>query len=120
MAADALDNTNSVSCAALVGNVVVVAYSRYVYEFDATTGAKLFRSVAMLGNALGSVIVSGAPGSQVVLIGDLSGTVYTFQFSNLQQLASVRLAKTRLASSIAISDGMAYVADENGVMYGLG
>jgi len=48
-----------------------------VYEFNATTGVKLFRSVAMSGSVLGSVIVSGAPGSEVVLIGDLTGRVYT-------------------------------------------
>ena len=120
MAADAVDNTNSVSCAALVGNLVIVAYSTYVYEFDATTGTKLFRSVAMKGNVLGSVIVSGAPGSQVVLVGDLSGTVYTFQLSDLTKLASVRVNKAKIAASIAISNGMAYVADETGIVYGLG
>ena len=59
MGADANDRTNSVSCAALVGDIVVVAYADYVYEFNATTGAKIFRSVAMSGNVLGSVIVSG-------------------------------------------------------------
>lgn len=122
MAADAADHTNSVSCAALVGNVVVVAYSTYVYEFDATAtpAVKLFRSVAMKGNVLGSVIVSGAPGSQVVLVGDLSGRVYTFKFSDLSLLATVRVNTAKIAASIAISNGMAYVADETGVMYGLG
>jgi len=120
MGADASHKTNSVSCAALYGDIVVVAYANFVYEFNATTGVKLFRSVAMSGSVLGSVIVSGAPGSEVVLIGDLTGRVYTFQFSNLQELAIVHLSKTKLADSIAISDGMAYVADENGIVYGLG
>jgi outer membrane protein assembly factor BamB len=119
MGADANHKTNSVSCAALDGDIVVVAYANYVYEFNATTGAKLFRSVAMAGSVLGSVIISGAPGSQIVLLGDLTGRVYICQFSNLQELANVQLAKTKLAASIAISDGMAYVADENGIVYGL-
>jgi outer membrane protein assembly factor BamB len=121
LAADAGRNVNSVSCAALVGNMVVVAYSRYVYAFDATTGAKLWRSVLMSGNVLGSVIVSGAPGDQVVLVGDLTARVYAFRLSDGVKLLTIHLAsKTRIDASIAISDGMAYVAAENGLVYGLG
>ena len=101
--------------------MVVVAYSRYVYAFDATTGAKLWRSVLMSGNALGSVIVSGAPGDQVVLVGDLTARVYAFRLSDGVKLLTIHLAsKTRIDASIAISDGMAYVAAENGLVYGLG
>lgn len=125
MAADAGSNVNSVSCASLVGNIVVVAYSTYVYEFDASTGVKLRRSVAMTGNTLGSVIVSGATGDQVVLIADLSGRFYAFRLSDLAELTTVKitLAKSspnNIAASFAVSDGMAYIAGENGVVYGLG
>jgi outer membrane protein assembly factor BamB len=125
MGADAADKVNSVSCASLVGNMVVVTYSTYVYEFNATTGAKLWRSVAMSGNTLGSVIVSGAPGDQVVLIADLTGRIYAFRLSDGAELTSVRIAQvkssaSKIAASIAISDGMAFVAGENGTVYGLG
>jgi len=125
MAADAGKNVNSVSCASLVGNTVVVTYATYVYEFDATTGAKLHRSVAMTGNTLGSVIVSGAPGDQVVLIADLSGRFYAFRLSDLSELTTVRITQaksspSKIAASFAVSNGMAYIAGENGTVYSLG
>jgi len=135
MGANAGVKVNSVSCAALVGDTVVVAYSKYVYEFNATTGAMLWRSVAMTGNVLGSVIVTGAPGDQAVLIGDLSGRVYAFRLSDGVELTTIRVNKaptagariplvkvaaSAIAASIAVSDGMAFVAGENGIVYGIG
>jgi outer membrane protein assembly factor BamB len=135
MGANAGANVNSVSCAALVGNMVVVAYSKYVYEFNATTGAMLWRSVAMTGNTLASVVVSGALGDQVVLIGDLSGRVYAFRLSDGGKLTTIRIniaptaapqtplvkvAPAAIAASIAVSDGTAFVAGENGIVYGIG
>jgi outer membrane protein assembly factor BamB len=135
MGANAGAKVNSVSCAALVGDTVVVAYSKYVYEFNATTGAMLWRSVAMTGNVLGSVIVTGAPGDQAVLIGDLSGRVYAFRLSDGVELTTIRVNKaptagariplvksaaSAIAASIAVSDGMAFVAGENGIVYGIG
>ena len=135
MGANAADKVNSVSCAALVGNTVVVTYSKYMYAFNATSGALIWRSIAMYGNTLGSVIVSGASGDQVVLIGDLSGRVYAFRLGDGVELAAVRINKpataaspiplvrsspSAIAASIAVSDGMAYVAGENGIVYGMG
>jgi outer membrane protein assembly factor BamB len=135
MGANAGDKVNSVSCAALVGDTVIVTYSKYVYAFNATTGTMLWRSVAMSGNTLGSVIVSGAAGDQVVLIGDLSGRVYGFRLSDGVELITIHLPKaptagsrvplvksapSAIAASIAVSDGMAFVAGENGIVYGMG
>ncbi len=134
MGANAGSAVNSVSCAALVGNMVVVTYAKYVYVFNATTGAMMMRSVAMAGNTLASVVVSGAPGDQVVLIGDLSGRAYAFRLSDLAKLTTIRISKitatssrapavkssaSAIASSFAVSDGMAFVAGENGIVYGL-
>ena len=70
------------SAAALVGGEVITAYAKYVYAFDAVTGAELWRSTATTKNVLGSPAVAGASGNQVVMIGDLSGREYAFQVSN--------------------------------------
>ncbi len=116
---DAAKSTNSVSTAALVGNDLVVAYSKYVYELNATTGAKIWRSTINSGNFLGSVIVSGGIGDQVVLSADLSGRVYAHRLSDGVRLAAVQVAATRIDASVAISNGGAYIAAENGFVYAL-
>jgi outer membrane protein assembly factor BamB len=117
---DTAHSTNSVSCAALVGNLVVVAYWKYVYAFNATTGAKVWRSVAGAGSTLGSVSVSGAPGDQVVLRADLSGDEYAYRLSDGSLLKTIKVASTPFASSTAVADGMAFIAGENGSLYALG
>jgi outer membrane protein assembly factor BamB len=116
---DAAKSTNSVSTAALVGNDLVVAYSKYVYELNATTGVRIWRSPITSGNFLGSVIVSGGTGDQVVLSADLSGKVYAHKLSDGSLVQKVTVAKTRFDASVAISDGVAYIAGENGFVYAL-
>ena len=120
MESDTAHSTNSVSCAALVGNLVVVAYWKYVYAFNATTGAKVWRSVAGAGSTLGSVSVSGAPGDQVVLRADLSGDEYAYRLSDGSLLKTIKVASTSFASSTAVADGMAFIAGEDGNLYALG
>jgi outer membrane protein assembly factor BamB len=119
MQADSAHSTNSVSCAALVGNLVVVAYWKYVYAFNATTGALVWRSVGGAGSTVGSVSVSGGSGDQVVLRGDLSGNEYAYRLSDGALLKTVKVAATRLDASTAVAAGMAFIAGEDGNLYGL-
>ena len=118
--ADSGHSTNSVSSAALTGNLVVVAYWKYVYAFNATTGAKVWRTVAGSGSTLGSVSVSGGAGDQVVLRADLAGNEYAYRLSDGTLLKTVKVAATRFDASTAVAAGMAFIAGEDGNLYGLG
>jgi outer membrane protein assembly factor BamB len=120
MKADSGHSTNSVSCAALVGNLVVVAYSDFVYGFNATTGVKVWRSNALAGNVLGSVSVSGAAGDQVALIGDLKGKVSAVRISDGALLVKLALSSAGFDASPAVSAGMAFIAGLDGTLYALG
>ena len=111
---DTAHSTNSVSCAALAGNLLVLAYWKYVYAFNATTGAKVWRSVASAGSTLGSVSISGASGDQVVLRADLSGDEYAYRLSDGSLLKTVKVASTQFDSSTAVADGMAFITGVDG------
>ncbi len=117
---DTAHSTNSVSCAALAGNLLVVAYWKYVYAFNATTGLIVWRSVASTGSTLGSVSISGAQGDQVVLRGDLSGDEYAYRLSDGFLLKTVKVSSAALDSSTAVADGMAFIAGVDGNVYALG
>jgi outer membrane protein assembly factor BamB len=111
--------SNSVSCAALVGNLVVVAYWKYVYAFNATTGVLVWRTAAGAATTLSSVSVSGAAGDQVVLRSDMAGSEFAFRLSDGALLKSLKIAATRFDASTAVADGMAFVAGEDGNLYAL-
>ncbi len=120
MAADAGHNTNSVSTAALVGNLVVLAYWDYAYALNATTGAKVWRSAAGKNLSLGSVSVSGAGGDQVVLKGDHAGTVSAYSLSLGSTLKALKLGtKIQLDSSPAVAAGMAFIGATDGNLYAI-
>jgi outer membrane protein assembly factor BamB len=118
--ADTDHSSKAVSCAALVGKMVVVTYWKYVYAFNAVTGAEVWRSAAGAGNTLGSVSVSGGRGDQVVLRGDLDGREYAYAVSNGSLLATIKVAHTAFYSSTAVADGMAFIAGTDGLLYALG
>lgn len=119
LAADSGLKTNSVSCAALVGDVVVVAYSDYVYAFDAQVGTKLWRSDQTTGTILASVSVSGAAGDQVVMVGDVPGVEYAYRLSDGTLLFSMNVGH-QIRASTAVSAGEAFFAAINGDIYALG
>ena len=119
MLADAGLKTNSVSTAALVGNNVVVGYSGYVYDFNATTGAKVWRTATAVGTILASPSVSGAAGDQIAFIGDLSGGFHGYRLSDGALVYSLTIGAKMLASA-AVSDAHVYIAAKNGVLYALG
>jgi outer membrane protein assembly factor BamB len=110
---------NSVSCAALTGNLVVVAYAGYVYAFNAQTGAKIWRTAIATGTILASVSVSGAAGDQVVMIGDLGGGEHAYRLSDGALLFSMNIGH-KIHASTAVSAGMAFFASDGGSVYALG
>jgi outer membrane protein assembly factor BamB len=111
MAANSGLDYNSVSGTDLVGDAVVVSYSEYTYELNATTGVLIWRSPATVGMMLASPSISGAPGDQVVFVGDMSGYEYAYKLSDGSLIASRDFggAKTKIFSTAAISDGRVFV-----------
>lgn len=112
-------NTNSVSCAALTENLLVVAYSGYVYAFNATTGVKVWRTATATGTIFASVSVSGAPGDRLVMVGDLLGGEYGYRLTDGSLIFSMNVGSAIVAST-AVSDGMAFFASGGGFLYALG
>jgi outer membrane protein assembly factor BamB len=107
-----------VSTAALVGNNVVVGYAGYVYDFNATTGAKVWRTATPVGTIFASPSISGAIGDQVGFVGDQTGDEYAFALSDGSEVFSFHVGHKILAST-AISDGMIFFAAGNGMLYAL-
>ena len=119
MFANSTIQSNSVSCAALVGNDLVIGYSGYVYNFNATTGALNWRTATAVGTILASVSISGAPGDQVVMVGDLSFSEHAYALSNGAPLWSLNVLH-KIHASTAVSDGMAVFASDGGYVYAVG
>ncbi len=119
MLTDSGVKTNSVSTASLVGNNVVVAYGGYVYDLDASTGAKIWRTAPAIGKILASVAISGAAGDQVVFIGDLSGHENAYRLSDGSLLFTTSVG-FKILSSAAISDSTVFFASNSGAIYAFG
>lgn len=112
---------NSVSCAAVAGSDVIVAFSTYVFAFDAATGALVWRSAPTSASILASVAVSGGAGDQVVLIDDLSGHLYAFRVSSGAMLLNTTVdAGKAFDASPAVADGMVFLAGTDGLVYAFG
>lgn len=110
---------NSVSVAALVGNRVVVGYAGYLYDFNATTGAKVWRTATAIGTILASPAVSGAGGDHVLFIGDLNGGEHGYRLSDGSSVFSINVGH-KIHASAAISDGMLFFASDGGAVFALG
>jgi outer membrane protein assembly factor BamB len=102
------------STAALTGNDLVVDFDYYLYEFNATTGAVIWRvALPDSGGILGSPAVSGPAGHRVVFIGDLSDNEYGFQLTTGKLLWTYK-GTSSILSSTAVSDGMIFYGDNGG------
>ena len=110
---------NSQSTAALVGGRVVVPYSRYVFSLNAATGAQVWRSGPAAGDYFSSPSVSGAPGDQVIIIGDAGGVEHAYRFSDGSSLFQLKTGGV-IYSSAALAFGSVLFAASNGYLYALG
>lgn len=116
MGADSGLMSDSVSTAALDGDNVIVAYSGYVYDLNATTGAKVWRTATAVGTIFASPSVSGAIGNQLGFIGDAAGDEYGFAITDGGEVFSFH-AGGKIVASTAISDGMIFFASSDGLLY---
>jgi outer membrane protein assembly factor BamB len=112
-------DANAQSAAALVGNRVIVPYDRYVFAFDATTGAQVWRSAPGAGDYYASPAVSGAPGDQVVLIGDAGGVEHGYRLTDGAQLLRVDTGGA-IFSSAALAFGDVLFGSDDGYLYAVG
>jgi eukaryotic-like serine/threonine-protein kinase len=107
------------SAAALIGSQVIVPYAHYLFSLNAATGAQTWRSGPAAGDYFSSPSVSGAPGDQVILIGDDAGVEHAYR---LRDGASVLQLKTGSAiySSDAVAYGSVLFGTTSGDLYALG
>ena len=112
-------SANSQSGSALVGNRVVVPYARYVFSLDAVTGKQTWRSPAGAGSYFASPVVSGAPGDQVVIIGDASGVEHAYRFLDGTEVFQLKTGGS-IYSSAAVAYGSVIFAADTGHLYALG
>jgi outer membrane protein assembly factor BamB len=97
------------SVADLVGDTLYEAYNGYVYSMNATTGTVNWRTATQVGMVLDSPVISGAPGDQVLFIGDLSGNVWAYRISDGTLVWSKALGDKVIASA-AVADGLLVMA----------
>jgi outer membrane protein assembly factor BamB len=107
------------STAALVGTTLYVGYGRGVLAVDAVTGAKVWSTQdhgLTTAEVVSSPAVTGAPGSQVVLVADVGGKVYAFKLSDGTLLWSYDAGQL-IYSSPGVAAGAFYLTSENGFLY---
>ncbi len=105
------------STAALVGSEVYVGSSGGVFAFDAVTGTRTWFDQGM--TTVASLAVTGAPGDQVAIIGDISGTIHALSLATGADLWTMPSGAPYIYSSAAISNGMAFLGTPNGDLYAL-
>lgn len=108
----------SVSTPALVGNNLVVGYATYLYDFNATTGVKNWRTAPSASNAVSSPAISGADGDQVAFIGNDSGQEIGYRLSDGAQVFVMNIGH-RIRASAAVSAGLLFFAGGDGHLYAL-
>jgi outer membrane protein assembly factor BamB len=102
------------SVADLVGDTLYEDYHGYVYSLNATTGALNWRTTTPMGYTVASPSISGAPGDQVLFIGDTTGVVNGYRLSDGALVWSTDLGG-KVLSSPAISDGLLLLGSTNTV-----
>jgi outer membrane protein assembly factor BamB len=107
------------STAALVKNLLYVGYGAGVYQLNALTGAKLWKTPEK-GPASGEVISSpaltGPEGSRVVAVGDLAGKVLVFHAGTGARLFNYT-TPGQIYSSPAVSNGTIFIGSTDGFLY---
>jgi outer membrane protein assembly factor BamB len=105
------------STAALAGSEVYVGSGNGVYAWDAVTGTRTWFDQGM--QTVASPAITGAPGDQVAIIGDGSGTFHALSLATGADLWTMASGSPYLYSSAAISNGTAFVGTPGGVLYAL-
>jgi len=120
-------STDPVSGTALVGNMVLFNYCKWIYALSATatgtgTTSEIWRSPASLAHSRSSPVVSGGAGNQVVLLPDRGGNVDAYELSTGAALTAFNIGSTttEITASTAVSAGQVFAAAGDGNLYILG
>ncbi len=106
------------STAALVGNDLLIGYGAGVYDLNATTGAKVWKTEDFnpsTPEVISSPAVSGPAGSRVSFVGDMGGAIRAYS-STGHQLWSYNTGSF-VYSSAALANGHMYIGSANGLIY---
>jgi outer membrane protein assembly factor BamB len=107
-------NAISVSTAALTGNTLTVGYNGSVFALNATTGIPIWQATPG-GTIQAAPAVSGAPGDQVLFVGDTNDHEYGFSLATGTQTFAAATA-SKVQDSAAIANGTLYFAS-GGTLY---
>jgi PQQ-like domain/IPT/TIG domain len=120
-------SSDPVSGTALVGNMVLFNFCKWIYAVSATatgtgTTTEIWRSPASLAHSRASPVVSGGTGNQVVLRPDKGGNVDAYKLSTGGALTALNIASTttEITASTAVSNGEVFAAAGDGNLYILG
>jgi hypothetical protein len=86
-----------------------------VYQLDATTGAKLWKTL-QTAEVISSPALTGPNGARVVVVGDLAGTVHVFNAGTGTRMRSFQTGG-QLYSSAAVSNGTIFIGSTDGFLY---
>ena len=106
------------STAALVGNELLIGYGAGMYDLNATTGAKIWKTEdfsAPTPEVISSPAVSGPATSRVSFVGDMGGTIRAYAMTG-HQLWSYNTGSF-VYSSAATANGHMYIGSANGLLY---
>jgi outer membrane protein assembly factor BamB len=105
------------SSAALDGNTLVFGMADGAYALNATTGARLWHYTDPAKvEAVSSPAIIGAPGSEVVALGDLSGAFHILSLQNGADLYDYQTGNY-ITASAADFNGDIVIASTDGFMY---
>jgi outer membrane protein assembly factor BamB len=106
------------SGASLVGNAIYLGDGLGLFSLNATTGALLWTSPVTSG-IISSPSISGAPGDQVIFVGDLAGVVHAFSLATGAALFQYSTGALIFASA-GVSAGQFFISCSNGNLYAFG
>lgn len=106
------------STAALVGNTLVFGETTGAYALNATTGAVIWRWNDGGGEVLSTPAVVGPPGSQVVAVATLAGSIDVLSLATGQVLYAYHTGGFS-TSSVADVDGNLLASSSDGFLYDL-
>jgi len=120
-------STDPVSGTALVGNMVLFSFCKWIYAVSATATSagqtsQIWRSPGSLGHSRASPVVSGGAGNQVVLRPDKAGNEDAYKLSDGSALTPFNIGNTttEITASTAVSAGEVFFAGFDGNLYILG
>ena len=107
------------SSAALVNDRLFLGYGAGLYQLNAVTGAKIWKTPdkgTVTGEVISSPAATGPDGKRVLVVGDLSGSVSVFDAGSGSRLWSYSTGGS-VFSSPAVSNGTVFEASSDGFLY---